>query len=111
MSDDKKYKYHTVNLPENLALKIEEVIDSGKHGYTSVPDFVKSAVRRYLRIRLSLHRSKVVRCTGIVNAVPDQRLVHRMPVLLYGFIWYLVAIESRDWCPDKRLWLRGELGY
>jgi Arc/MetJ-type ribon-helix-helix transcriptional regulator len=49
MSDDKKYKYHTVNLPENLALKIEEVIDSGKHGYTSVPDFVKSAVRRYLR--------------------------------------------------------------
>ncbi len=50
MSDDeKKYKYHTVNLPENLATKIEEVISSGKHGYTSVPDFVKSAVRRYLR--------------------------------------------------------------
>jgi Arc/MetJ-type ribon-helix-helix transcriptional regulator len=47
--DDKKYKYHTVNLPENLASKIEEVILSGKHGYTSVPDFVKSAVRRYLR--------------------------------------------------------------
>jgi len=47
--DDKKYKYHTVNLPENLASKIEEVISSGKHGYTSVPDFVKSAVRRYLR--------------------------------------------------------------
>lgn len=49
MSEDKKYKYHTVNLPENLAEKIEEVIQSGKHGYTSVPDFVKSAVRRYLR--------------------------------------------------------------
>ena len=46
---DKKYKYHTVNLPENLTLKIEDVISSGKHGYTSVPDFVKSAVRRYLR--------------------------------------------------------------
>ena len=46
---EKKYRYHTVNLPENLAEKIEEVIDSGKHGYTSVPDFVKSAVRRYLR--------------------------------------------------------------
>ncbi len=50
MSDDeKKYKYHTVNLPENLAAKIEEVIVNGNHGYTSVPDFVKSAVRRYLR--------------------------------------------------------------
>jgi len=50
MSDEeKKYKYHTVNLPENLTVKIEEVIVSGKHGYTSVPDFVKSAVRRYLR--------------------------------------------------------------
>jgi Arc/MetJ-type ribon-helix-helix transcriptional regulator len=49
LSEDKKYKYHTVNLPENLAEKIEEVISSGKHGYTSVPDFVKSAVRRYLR--------------------------------------------------------------
>ena len=44
-----KYKYHTVNLPESLAKKIEEVIESGNHGYTSIPDFVKSAVRRYLR--------------------------------------------------------------
>ena len=46
---ENKYKYHTVNLHENLAEKIEDVIKSGKHGYTSVPDFVKSAVRRYLR--------------------------------------------------------------
>jgi len=45
----RKYKYHTVNLPESLAKKIEEVIESGKHGYTSVPDFVKAAVRMYLR--------------------------------------------------------------
>jgi Arc/MetJ-type ribon-helix-helix transcriptional regulator len=45
----RKYKYHTVNLPESLANKIMEVIESGKHGYTSIPDFVKSAVRRYLR--------------------------------------------------------------
>lgn len=45
----RKYKYHTVNLPESLAKKIEEVITSGKHGYTSIPDFVKTAVRRYLR--------------------------------------------------------------
>jgi Arc/MetJ-type ribon-helix-helix transcriptional regulator len=46
---ERKYKYHTVNLPETLAEKIEEVIKSGNHGYTSIPDFVKSAVRRYLR--------------------------------------------------------------
>jgi Arc/MetJ-type ribon-helix-helix transcriptional regulator len=45
----RKYRYHTVNLPESLAKKIEEVIESGKHGYTSIPDFVKTAVRRYLR--------------------------------------------------------------
>jgi metal-responsive CopG/Arc/MetJ family transcriptional regulator len=46
---ERKYKYHTVNLPESLAKKIEEVIESRNHGYTSIPDFVKSAVRRYLR--------------------------------------------------------------
>ena len=46
---EKKYRYHTVNLPENLTAKIVEVIDSGKHGYTNVPDFTKEAVRRYLR--------------------------------------------------------------
>ncbi|MCW3990312.1 MAG: ribbon-helix-helix domain-containing protein [Candidatus Bathyarchaeota archaeon] len=45
----RKYKYHTVNLPESLAKKIEEVISSGSHGYTSIPDFVKTSVRRYLR--------------------------------------------------------------
>ncbi len=45
----KKYKYHTINLPESLAKKIEEMIASGSHGYTSIPDFVKVAVRRYLR--------------------------------------------------------------
>lgn len=45
----RKYNYHTVNLPESLAEKIDEVIRSGKHGYTSIPDFVKASVRRYLR--------------------------------------------------------------
>ena len=45
----RRYKYHTVNLPESLAQRIEEVIASGKHGYTSIPDFVKASVRRYLR--------------------------------------------------------------
>jgi Arc/MetJ-type ribon-helix-helix transcriptional regulator len=46
---EKKYRYHTVNLPENLAAIILEVIASGKHGYTNVPDFTKEAIRRYLR--------------------------------------------------------------
>ncbi len=38
-----------MNLPEPLAEKIREVIRSGKHGYTSIPEFVRSAVRKYLR--------------------------------------------------------------
>ena len=38
-----------MNLPENLTAKILEVIASGKHGYTNVPDFTKEAVRKYLR--------------------------------------------------------------
>ena len=42
-------RYHTVNLTLVLAEKIEEVIDSGKHGYTSIPDFIKEATRKYLR--------------------------------------------------------------
>ena len=44
-----KYKYHTVNLPDSLAKLIVEVIESRKYAYTSIPDFVKEAVRRYLR--------------------------------------------------------------
>jgi len=44
-----KYRYHTINLPKNLAEKITEVIESGEHGYTSLPEFTKAAVRRYLR--------------------------------------------------------------
>ena len=45
----KKYNYHVVNLPRHLADKIEEVISSGKHGYLSIPGFVKVAIRKYLR--------------------------------------------------------------
>jgi len=45
----RKYNYHTVNLPEGLTAKINEAIESGKHGFTSIPDFVKVAVRKYLR--------------------------------------------------------------
>ncbi len=47
--DDKKHSHHTINLPMHLAEKIMQVVDSEKHGYTSVPDFVKEATRRYLR--------------------------------------------------------------
>jgi len=37
----RKYKYHTVNLPMDLAAKIKEAIESGKHGFTNIPDFVR----------------------------------------------------------------------
>jgi Arc/MetJ-type ribon-helix-helix transcriptional regulator len=46
---EKKYKYHTVNLPDSLSKIVEEVINSQQHGYASIPEFVKEAVRRYLR--------------------------------------------------------------
>ena len=45
----KKYKYHTVNLPQILVDKISEVLASEIHGYLSVPDFVREAVRIHLR--------------------------------------------------------------
>jgi Arc/MetJ-type ribon-helix-helix transcriptional regulator len=45
----RKYKYHTINLPEVLTKKIDEVLASGSHGYTNIPDFVKASVRRHLR--------------------------------------------------------------
>ena len=45
----KKYRYHTVNLPKILADKNSEVVASGKHGYQSIPDFVKDARRRHPR--------------------------------------------------------------
>jgi len=45
----RKYKYHTVNLPASFAAKINEAIESKKHGFTSIPELVKVAVRRYLR--------------------------------------------------------------
>ena len=46
---ERKYRYHTVNLKPGLANKIQEVIDSDKHGYASIPEFVTVAIRRYLR--------------------------------------------------------------
>jgi len=44
-----KRKYNSLNLHESLAEKIEEVIASKKHDYTSVSEFVKEAVRLYLK--------------------------------------------------------------
>ncbi len=46
---ERKYNYHTVNVPESLTKKIREVIASDKHSYLSIPDFIKASVRRYLR--------------------------------------------------------------
>jgi len=44
----KKYRYHHVNLPMALADKINEVVESRKHGYLGITDFVIDAVRRRL---------------------------------------------------------------
>jgi len=53
-------------MPKILADKIEEVIASDKHGFTSVPDFIKEATRRYLRELgyLSLARDATRRAIG-----------------------------------------------
>ncbi|RLI86900.1 MAG: CopG family transcriptional regulator [Archaeoglobales archaeon] len=37
-----------VGLPEELYKKCEDIVNSGKYGYTSVSEFVKDAVRRRL---------------------------------------------------------------
>jgi len=39
-------RYRTVALPEDLYLKCEEIVKSGKLGYSSVSELVKDAVRR-----------------------------------------------------------------
>ncbi|MEM2704693.1 MAG: ribbon-helix-helix domain-containing protein [Candidatus Bathyarchaeia archaeon] len=41
-------KYRMVGLPEDLYLEVEKIVEAGKHGYTSVSEFVKDAVRRRL---------------------------------------------------------------
>jgi len=46
--EKKKYRYHTVNIPPQLITKINEAIESDKHGFLSIPDFVREAVRKYL---------------------------------------------------------------
>jgi Arc/MetJ-type ribon-helix-helix transcriptional regulator len=39
-------KYRTIALPEELYKKCEEIVKSGKLGYSSISEFVKDAVRR-----------------------------------------------------------------
>ena len=42
-------KYKTVSIPEELAIMIEEVIESDNYGYSSISEFVKESVRERLR--------------------------------------------------------------
>ena len=47
-SKKRKYRYHTVNIPMNMAEKISETIKDEKVNHSSIPDFVKAAVRNLL---------------------------------------------------------------
>ena len=42
-------KYRSVRLPEELIEQVEDVIKSGKYGYKSIAEFIKSAVREELK--------------------------------------------------------------
>lgn len=42
-------KWSSVRIPEELYELIKKVVAEGKHGYTSVSDFVTDAVRQRLR--------------------------------------------------------------
>ena len=44
-----KKRYRTFKMSMALANKIEEVIESGEHGYINFPDFINEAISRYLR--------------------------------------------------------------
>ena len=46
---ERKIKHHTINLSLVIADKINEVVASEKHGYGTVPEFVREATRKYLR--------------------------------------------------------------
>ena len=41
-------KYRMIGLPEDLYLQCEEIVRSGRHGYSSVSELVKDGVRRRL---------------------------------------------------------------
>ncbi|MEM2353742.1 MAG: ribbon-helix-helix domain-containing protein [Desulfurococcaceae archaeon] len=42
-------RWASVRIPEELYKLIQRVVNEGKHGYTSVSDFVTDAVRQRLR--------------------------------------------------------------
>ena len=42
-------KYRTIQIPEELAREIDLIVKRRLHGYTSVAEFVKEAIRWYLR--------------------------------------------------------------
>ncbi|MFQ6085279.1 MAG: ribbon-helix-helix domain-containing protein [Candidatus Bathyarchaeia archaeon] len=42
-------KYRTVSIPEDLYDRIEDAVNNGNGGYTSVGEFVRESVRRTLR--------------------------------------------------------------
>jgi len=41
-------RYRMIGLPEDLYLQCEEIVKSGRHGYSSVSELVKDGVRRRL---------------------------------------------------------------
>ena len=41
-------RYRMIGLPEDLYLQCEEIVKSGRHGYSSVSELVKESVRRRL---------------------------------------------------------------
>jgi metal-responsive CopG/Arc/MetJ family transcriptional regulator len=47
-----------VGLPEELYLEVERIVDAGEHGYTSISEFVKDAVRRRLEEIAKLKETK-----------------------------------------------------
>lgn len=42
-------RYRNVNIPEELYLRLEKLVESEKAGYVSVSDAVKDSVRELLR--------------------------------------------------------------
>ncbi len=44
-----RYKYRTIQIPEELAHEIDVIVKQRRHGYTSVSEFVKDAIRWYLK--------------------------------------------------------------
>jgi len=41
-------KYRIIGIPEDLYLQCRKIVESGKHGYSSVSELVKDGTRRRL---------------------------------------------------------------